>query len=601
MDERLTSDSNAPPPPSRRELLRLGAAGALVAVAADSAQAQGGQPQANASASPRRFGAAGDGRSDDRGAFAALDAALGAGIPAFIGDGIYRIGSSLTLRRGLSTLGGAGRLIVPRGVTLQVAGPILAARQQVFEVQPGGRVVLDPAQVTTGFPEWWGSGVAALDQCVRNCPITQLAAGDYVIDDTWAIETPYRTIVGAGLSDGYATGNGTRIICTNGAVDAVRVGTESEPGGGASNFLRNVSLSGFAVLHDAPLRLPRPGDEERAPAAFRLRYLLNARFEDLAAWEASVGFHCHGLVYSKLDDCKVFRSAVRGGDNDFFRGFWLDGSRHVLAGGNASLYLDRCVVEMGARPPLVEATGFWLNGGFVDCFLRQVETSQVPTGIKVIGRGRGTSDNSNLNLHIVGAVLDQCTETALDIGATASTAMVEIVDLYAGQPAQARHGVHLHNGAGQISFSGGQILGHGGNTIGFLAERQEGFEVRGLKLLNLTRSVLLNGCSDFLLEPWINSRGGGQPAVTLAGACSVGTVRPAIKGSAGSIPAGVSLLGASHSRIELAMARVDARSLNGGAANAVLINGARANADGAYAGSGAPAPRGSISVSGLLG
>jgi hypothetical protein len=462
--------------------------------------------------------------------------------------------------------------------------------------------VLDPAQVTTGFPEWWGTGLAALEECVRNCPVTQLAARDYVIDGTWVIDTPYRSVQGAGLSDGYAAGNGTRIVCTNGGVDAVRVGTATEPRGGASNFLRNVRLSGFAVVHGGALRLPPRGSEHSAPTAFRLRYLLNARFEDLAAWEPTVGFHCHGLVYTKLDDCKVFRSAVRGGGNDFFRGFWLDGSPHVLAGGNASLFLNRCVVEMGGRPSLVEATGFWLNGGFVDSFLTEPETSQVPTGIRVIGNGRGASDASNINLHIVRAVLDQCSDTALDISATASTAMVEIVDFYAGQPARARHGIHLHDGAGQISFSGGQIIGNGGNTVGFHAERQEGFEVRGLKLLRLARPVLVNGCSDFLLEPWINGRGGGgQPAITLAGSCSSGAVRPAIKGSSDSFSAGVALLGRAHNRIELAMGRADARPITGGAANLLLVNGVRAMADGRYGGDGSPAPRGTISVSGLVG
>jgi hypothetical protein len=588
--------------PSRRDLMRLAAAGAVVPVAAPgAAHAQPVAAAAMTPASPRRFGALGDGRADDHVALAALEAALPRDLPMFVGDGRYRIGSSLALRRGLSVAGGAGAIVVAPGATLTIAGPIIAPRQQIFDVQAGGKVVLDPALAGTGFPEWWGSGVAALEQCVRNCPVTSLAAADYQIERTWVIDTPYRSVIGAGLSDGYETGDGTRIICTNGSVDAVQVGTATQPRRGPSYFLRNVTLSGFAAMHGVPLRLPRRGDEKSAPAAFRLRYLLNARLEDLAAWEPAVGFYCHGLVYTKVDDCKAFRSATRGGDNDFFRGFWLDGSPHVLAGGNASLYLDRCGVEMGGRPELVEATGFWLNGGFVDCFLNQPETSQVPTGIRVTGNGRGASDASNINLHIVRAVIDQCSETALDIGATAATAMLEIVDLYAGLPASSKHGVHLHRGGGQVLFAGGQIVGNGGSTIGFHAEAQDGFELRGIKFLGLTRPLLINGCSDFLLEPWINSRGSaGEPAITLAGTCVGGAIRPAIKGSLGAFAAGVWLDGRSHRRIDLSLARVDPAALREGGAGRLAINGTPIPANGLYASSGSPAPRGTISVYGLI-
>ena len=90
-----------------------------------------------------------------------------------------------------------------------------------------------------GRPEWFGAqpgdasfdNIAALDACVRLCPVTLLAAADYHVHRPWIIATSNRRVVGVpGAYD--APGDSTRILrggAGAGAGAILLVGLASEP------------------------------------------------------------------------------------------------------------------------------------------------------------------------------------------------------------------------------------------------------------------------------------------------------------------------------------------------------------------------------------
>ncbi len=387
---------------------------------------------------------------------------------------------------------------------------------------PSSRIELVWARVwdgTHGRPEWFGATTNnaafdcadAIEACYAACAVTELAQADYFVRRTLRFARSWRTVRGCGR---FASneGQGTRIILQAAApavhtADIMVVGTVDAPTPIDALVTEN-HFSLFTLIRDGACTPHPSGDLARYPTGLRAKYLFHCTFSGISSLESSVGIYIGGVVYTKVDDCLTTRQRPgTSARNDFMVGYYLDG--HVsfgYPGGNASLYMDRCVAadQNGAH---VDPTGLRARGGFVDSFLDRFESARIDTGMAFDVDGkRGTGQT--IDLHIRNPVLDGCGRFGLDINldATAS-ASIEITDPYV-TPAGGRgdRGILVHDGAGLVTIIGGQIHGDfPGGSLYF--SRTRGVTVQGTKIHQAVRPVVVDEASALHLEPQISNVG----------------------------------------------------------------------------------------------
>lgn len=402
-----------------------------------------------------------------------------------------------------------------------------------------------------GRPEWFGARINdwqadcadAIEACYAACPFTQLSQADYFVRRTLRLRLGFRTMRGVGVH-ADEQGQGTRIILQNLApgihVDDVMV-VGSDKSGDAPP---QIHLSNFTLTRDGAATPHPSGDIVRYPAGLRVRHVIHATFREITAMESSVGFYIGGVVYSKFDDCVAIR--VRQGTTpvrDYAVGYYLDGHPSFgYAGGNASLYLNRCIA-VDQHPAHVDAMGLCARGAFVDSFIDLFESARIATGIS-IGADGARALGQTVDLHIRSPVLDGCTRFGIDIDLDAtSSASVEIVDpyVYAAGPGGDR-GILVRDGAGLVTLTGGQVHGDfAGGSLFF--SRTRGVRVQGTKVQQASRPVVVAEASNLSLEPQINNYGkhSPQPAISCH-ALSRSTIRPIVMGAMGpSFAAGIDL------------------------------------------------------------
>ena len=225
---------------------------------------------------------------------------------------------------------------------------------------PGARGSRHFARVWDGIagrPEWFGAQVndgradcaPAIEACIVLCPVTQLAQADYFIRRTLVVDRARRTVRGTAR---YASdeGQGTRIILQGSApgihdADVLLVGSVRKPPGVHDSYPTGIHLSDLTLIRDGASAPHASGDLRRYPAGLRASYLVHCTFARITSLESSVGFYFGGTVYTKVDDCLAQRvMAGQRTEPDLAAGFFLDGTPEIgLAGGNASIYLDRCL------------------------------------------------------------------------------------------------------------------------------------------------------------------------------------------------------------------------------------------------------------------
>ena len=410
---------------------------------------------------------------------------------------------------------------------------------------------------THGRPEWFGARVNdgradcadAIEACYLHCPHTQLAQADYFIRRTLRFDRSWRTLRGVGA---YATdqGRGTRIILQGSApgvhtADLMVVGSVEQPGPTNDRFPFENHFGNFTLIRDGRSAPHRSGDVRRYPTGLRAAFLVRSTFREITSLASSVGFYLGGLTYTKVDDCLAQRlEPGLDGGSDLAVGFLLDGSPSFgLAGGNASLYMDRCVV-VGQHPSHVRPTGLLARGAFVDTFLDRFESAQIDTGIAFDARGAGRRGQT-VDVHIRDAVLDSCGRFGLEVDLTGTIgASIEIIDPYIHATAGGGdRGLFVHDGAGLVTITGGQI--HGPFSNGSLAlSATRGVRVQGLKVHEATRPVVVANAGGLILEPQVTNVERRTEAFAIT--CSAmyrSIVRPVVVGAPGVFAGGVSLDG----------------------------------------------------------
>lgn len=463
------------------------------------------------------------------------------------------------------------------GASEQPAGTIVhlaeAGREGLFRCVDGAPPTADPLQGlyvpvnsgrryfarlwdgTNGRPEWFGARTNdwrfdcadAIEACFSLCPFSHLGQADYFVRRTIVLNHGWRTLAGVG---GYATdqGQGTRIVLQGQSpgihdADIILVGSLRQPAKSNEGFPFEIHLTSFTLIRDGPSAPHPSGDLRRYPVGLRASFLTRCSFSDIASLESSVGFYFGGTVYTKVDDCLAQRlQAGAGGGTDLAAGFYFDGSPDVgLAGGNASLYLNRCLA-VGQHPSHVQPTGLIVEGAFVDSFIDHFESARIDNGIAVSAKG-APRPTQTIDLHIRNAVLDGCGGTGLDLDLPgAQSCSVEIADpyVYAAGPGGKR-GIAIRGGGGLVTLTGGQV--HGDFTdASLLLDRTAGVRIQGLKLHEGSRPVVVRDGKAMQIEPQISNRmrRTANFAVT-ATDVSRTSFRPIVLGAPGMLGGGVSL------------------------------------------------------------
>ncbi len=453
-----------------------------------------------------------------------------------------------------------------------------------------------------GYPEWFGAtpnsnsgsipaaNLAAMQACLTLCPVTNFAAKDYWISDTFKINVQYRTVRGAVIPDGYNTGTGTRVLCTDTTKNVIQIGPDSAPVS-TSLYYRNITVKNLCARWGSALTPPSPGSESSAVKAWLVNYVLNCQISNCAAWEPIIGFYFYGAVYTKVDDCTVFRSVEFGGGNDFLRGFWPQGAPAILAGGNPSLYLSRCNVVVGNSPLLVSPTGVYINGDFADIFIDDMETTAVDNPVVVDGSG-ASGTYGKLDLHIRNSAFDQCNGNGIEINALNAAGMVTISGGYIqlNDTGGSYSGIWLHGGTnnGSVAICGGlQLLGSvGTSNRGIYASQQSNVSVDDSVIIeNFYQPVVIDGGSENIrISATINNPGTGdgtKAAVSINSASRI-DVRAKVDGKSNAFAQGVFSDGTGLDKSSIDPTLFNTAAISGGSANKILMNSVQITAPGYY-------------------
>lgn len=449
------------------------------------------------------------------------------------------------------------------------------ARDGLFKCVAGGAPAKDPHQGihvpsvaghlhyqriwdgSHGRPEWFGAVpndssqdcADAIEACYALCPVTELAAADYHIRRTLHFCIDHRTVRGVG-NGASGQGQGTRLVLQGAAPgihtdDIVVVGSVEKPGG---DGLSENHFSNFVLLRDGASTPHPSGDIARYPAGLRASFLFHCSFRHITSLESSVGFSIGGVVYTAFDDCCVTRArAGTSPKNDYNVGYFLNGQISFgYPGGNASLYLNRCLAA-DQHPSHVDAVGLLARGAFVDTFIDQFESARIASGLVfAVDGARGYSQT--INVHLRNAVLDGISKVGidLDLDATAS-ASIEIIDPYiAAAGAGGERGIAVHDGAGLVTITGGQI--HGTFDAGSIhVSRSWGVKVQGTKLHQALKPVVVDDAGGLHLEPQINSYQKMSPHFAIdCRTLSRSSIRPILIGATPAFKGGISLDPTSH-------------------------------------------------------
>lgn len=474
---------------------------------------------------------------------------------------------------------------------------------------------------TNGRPEWFGAvpddpaadNVAALTACFALCPVTTLGPHDYYIHRTLTFDISGHAFVGVpgsgiardigvGAPARMGTPGASRVILTGPEVVSATVlqfGKAKVPRRDDETLTRNAELRDIAFCRDN-------GDRHRARNATSADAtgcvkgivcsgLSSAIVRNVASFDSPVGWHCHGCVYSKWDDCSAWRSTpARERTNDFSVGFLIGdyAANFGYAGANASVYFNRCVSYDLAGGSIT--IGLRLFGAIADTFLSQIEVGRCFIGIEIDGRdaaGRTIALGENRaqqNVHLLNPVIDATTQQGLQLRNLNASFHVTVTSPYIAT-AGASADISILGGAdrvaGHVAIMGGVLLSEGGR--GLIASDAEGVSVIGTLLRNYALPISLTNCRSCRIEPDVLNYLVHAAHAVHARNLQRSTVRPVVRGQGGSpgFSDGIFLEGGNHNSIDPTM--VDfGYFTNRTAAFKVRYDGRDARGDKAFAAAG---------------
>jgi hypothetical protein len=526
------------------------------------------------------YGADNNGVTDCATAFTNANAAPSILIPS----GTYLVSSNVTFTKNVTILPGAV-LNISNGVTVTFSKGMQAQKTQIFNTTGTGVVVFNEELVTTGYPEWWGGfaddlGIdcsVPINKSITACPITELGIGNYYVASRVWLNKTNRALVG--LAYGYEgdNTNTTQIVATNGSTTIVQMGPDADPGA-INNYLQGTRLANVNLN-----RLVGPISTSGSGIGLINKFTLFTHIDLVHSQQSMQGFYLYATVQTRLIGCYASRSLAKSGGApaDQFIGYYLDGSSPLpAAGGNASTYFTDCGAGCFlAALQTSSSTGLALDKAGADTFVLRFESITCAIGIDIVGTfGLAKALTGDVDIHIVGAVIDQFATYGLRITNEASTGAISVIDGYfaprTGTGATA--GIQIDTCYGMISLTDNQVIGFPNTTLtGLRILSAQNVNSKGNMILDCKSGAIFISASgtcritDTCRNSSITST---APAVTLTAGTNRCFIAPIVGGGTNAWGSGVSCVSTTVANTEVNVSTMAISSITGGATNKLLYN-----------------------------
>jgi len=446
------------------------------------------------------------------------------------------------------------------------------------------------AQFTAvGFPEWWGAiaNDAAIDcqpaltACYTACAVTQLQAGNYFTLETWVCNISNRLVRGYIVPS--QTAPTSQILINSGSLDAIYVGTLSDPGS-INSMVNNIAFRQVAAGRYQPVIPPTVGNEIDAPSGFKVRYVNNCLFEDCfggGSFGHATCFNMANIVGTKFIRCTVFRSAPGTiVTNDIYWGMGMFGIGPYFL---ESITLDSC---NGSQPynfvgsgSTGTSIGIAASSAFTDCAVVDCEFNGFQYGIWVNSVTAQSYPLANTDCIISRNRFDQCQNYGI-LYQSAWGGTVRITDNFFSMQSSGTNavaGIGITTNAGVVTMANNEGYGDASTAVGLKITGGSTTYVCatsdfGSVFNDFIKPITVNGGHHIHLYSVIHQT---SQAVTGAACALTGVVRGKIEivlfgDSVGLVPAGVTI-DTGSSFVEVACSGIDAVCLPGGASATKLV------------------------------
>ncbi len=445
-------------------------------------------------------------------------------------------------------------------------------------------------------PEWFGvvpnsSGAAATNDvriaaCYALVPHTRFGPFDYWTTTTIKANLNHHKISGCGEKYNDQFGAMTRIVCTSGSVDILRIGPDTNPGS------INAMPQGILVQDIMLGRSVAPVISSNCRGVYMV-WVLNAIARNVKTDGCMVGFEESATVHCFKINCEAVRAnAGTGGGTDYFVGHYANGATSGigLAGGNASLYNVDCTAGCNYGP-LQSATGsvgFKADQGFTDVWYWNPETTNFYIAQGVYGNDNAGLVYSNTDFGIFHPIHDQFKYIGIYVTDVAASGSVEIENPYYGPTNGARAAYWVNSSEGAVASRGGQwVMGGAPLTQPVLFTTGRGSDLLGFPVIleagNTYPVVGLGDMSDCRIEVFAkNPTVSAGALVQLAGTCVANVIIPKASGKAAAFQYGIQVVGTGDARCEYQVSGLNSACLqaatrkldrNGVAVTAVGLTG----------------------------
>lgn len=521
--------------------------------------------------SVKDFGATGDGTTNDYTAFASASLNGAFVVP----EGTYLISSSLTIASSVTMMPGA-ILSIPNGVTVTFSNTLSAGVYQIFDCTGTGAVAFDQSKTSTGYPEWWGATVGG-----ANCYATITAAlaalndlvlqpGTYYCSSTIKINRNYSCLRGAGCEYNAADNQITRLLVQSTTLTALQIGPDTYPGS-INSLQRGNHISGIYVARSVA---PLAGS---GCVAIKIQYTFRAQAEDVKAEESEYCWYFYGNTQPQITDCYAFRSSLgSGGGTQLWRGFYINGSSGLFAGGNASVYLTRCTSGVNGALVLTTSDGIYADVEFTDLYIDACETVSCKVGINIQGNGTTGADDGNRDLLITNCVNDAFSEYGILLNNVNEAGAVTISGGYNGPASGASAAIRVTDCSGSIAINGGQLIMSAGAANGLTVTDSSNVNVNALQITECSgRAVSGDTVNNCTFNPIVTNYGVASLAVCEFTTVTRSRFAPSFTGMASGTGFGVRLLGGSNGYNEINCSGMDPAGIASGSGNKLVINGSQ--------------------------
>jgi len=423
-----------------------------------------------------------------------------------------------------------------------------------------------------GRPEWFGAVTgdpeqdcrAALDACALLCQTTLLGPHDYYVHDSWTMARSGRVIAGApgsGSTVGFGvdkerpmgTADGTRVILCGPKAISAPVFIFGGGGGKTDDdrIMRNSHLRDIKFARDCSRFRVRPGlsdDPADCVKGVVLSNFADCTVSGVKSYDSPIGFHCHGIVYSLIQNCNARRvSPASARRRDFWVGWLVGGygkANYGYIGANASVYFDHCSV-FDRNPEFDTSIGLKLYGGIADTFISGFEMARLDYGMVIDGsdeRGvkmsNGDFPAAHQDVTITNPVLDGYSRGGFMIRNLQDFNCLDVITPYAAGGGLA---ADITDVAGNVTISNGKFL-----SGGVRVTNVNGFRLTGTLIRDAAVPLEFVNVGMFRAEPNIFNFGTPAQIGCILRRSFRGTLAPQIRGAPGKIGTGIMIDAASE-------------------------------------------------------